>query len=101
MSIYLRKAADEDNDINVGQVRLILNTDGSAVIDYSVDKAYRGLGYGIRMLSLLKETVHKDHPAIKKLIGQVKSGNTASEKCFLKCGYKEVFKEYEISLSEK
>lgn len=69
----------------VGQIRLDVG-DGAAVIDYSIAPAYRGRGFGKTLLALAKEQAVKI-TGVTKLIGQVKTENSASVSVFEKCGY--------------
>ena len=80
----------------IGQIRLLFSDQEQAIIDYSIDEHYRKQGYGTKILNLIKEAVKKDFPFIKRLIGQVKAGNTASKLCFDRCGFSEKFTEYEF-----
>ena len=87
------------DDEPAGQIRFSLAED-KAVIDYSIAPKMRGRGYGKIMLNLAHEEICKNHPSIRTLIGQVKSGNQASEKCFAACGYEESFKQFELKCKE-
>lgn len=87
------------DDVPVGQVRFSLSDD-KALIDYSVAPNMRGRGYGKAMLNLAREEICKQYPSIHTLIGQVKHGNYASEKCFIRCGYEERFKQFELKCKE-
>ena len=71
------------NDRPVGQIRLDIE-DNRALIDYSVDAASRGLGYGSKML--MQVLVLPGLP-IDFFLACVKEGNTASAKVFEKCGF--------------
>lgn len=89
------------DDIAVGQIRLSLENNDSAEIDYSIASDYRGRGFGERILELIRLQVKKDIPDLNKLIGRVKSGNIASESCFQSSGYEKSFVQYELNLMEK
>lgn len=89
------------DDIAVGQIRLSVENNNSAEIDYSIASEYRGRGLGKKILELLRLQVKKDMPHINKLIGRVKSGNIASESCFQSSGYENSFIQYELNLMEK
>lgn len=89
------------DDIAVGQIRLSVENNNSAEIDYSIAPEYRGRGLGKKILELLRLQVKKDMPHINKLIGRVKSGNIASESCFQNSGYENSFIQYELNLMEK
>lgn len=82
----------------IGQIRFSMDKD-EALISYSISPDARGLGYGVLMLDMAKKKIREDHPEVKKLIGQVKKENTASLKCFEKCGFEEVFHQFEYDYS--
>jgi len=76
-----------DGDKNVGQIRLDIS-ENSGIISYSVAKEYRGQGYGLQLLQTLEKYILDNSEYLDfYLIGRVKSENTASVRCFLKCGY--------------
>lgn len=76
-----------EGDIPVGQIRLNIE-ENTAVISYSVSAAYRGMGYGSRMLEMIFTQITQDKiTSAIKIIGQVKYGNTASIRAFESCGY--------------
>lgn len=85
--------------IPVGQVRLDCEA-GNAEIDYSIAADFRGNGYGEELLRLIIWEVESHHPEIHRLIGKVKMGNTASERCFDKCRFKSKYTCYEYSVSK-
>lgn len=71
------------NSISVGQIRLDFNGEAWE-IDYSIDLAYRGNGYGNRIINLIFEEFNKGD----KLIAKVKDENNASLKVFNKLCFK-------------
>lgn len=84
-----------DGELSVGQIRL--NIEGNAaVIDYSVAAAFRGKGYGSRMLRMIPMQIVQDRISnVTELVGQVKYGNNASARTFESCGYaKQELPEY-------
>ena len=85
------------NEQPIGQVRVDASLNGWE-IDYSIDSAHRGCGYGKRMLMLLEEKMEKP----VRLIGKVKKENLASRRTFLSLSYTEVtvsdFIQYEKML---
>lgn len=85
------------DDIPIGQIRFTIE-DEKAYIDYSIAPEMRGKGYGKNMLSLACKIISDHFHSVKVLVGQVKKGNIASEKCFEDCGYNEVFKQFELKL---
>lgn len=70
----------------VGQVRLEV-VDGEGVIGFSIDKNYRGNGFGELILKLLERKVIEDQIDLRFLVGYVKHSNKASNKIFSKLGY--------------
>lgn len=78
-------------DSPVGQIRLSRNETG-VEISYSIDKEFRGCGYGKEIICL-GEVLLKEQGYSGKLIGLVKKENEVSQKVFLSLGYKESEKE--------
>lgn len=73
----------------VGQIRIhIEKNDG--IISYSIDKNYRGHGYGSETLKKIIDEIKEREIKVDKLIGKVKNGNICSRKAFQKAGYKSV-----------
>jgi RimJ/RimL family protein N-acetyltransferase len=70
----------------VGQVRIDYGKDRTGEISYSIGAEYRCNGYGTRILKMLEESKNTRENA-DRLCAVVKSGNTASQKCFEKLGY--------------
>lgn len=86
-----------DGGLEVGQIRL--NVDGrEAEIGYSIAPEYRGMGYGKKILQLIKEEVHKDLPQISTLVAKVKPDNNASNKAFASEGYGLKYHCYTLSI---
>lgn len=73
----------------IGQIRIDLTQErNQGTIDYSVHHNYRGKGYGAKILQQLLSL-----PEVQKidmLIGEVKIDNIASQKSFLKAGFRKV-----------
>lgn len=67
----------------LGQVRLTKDAAGAYTIDYSVDRAARGRGYGRLLLELVEAKVAPG----TRLIGEVRAGNVASLAVFTALGY--------------
>ncbi|NIK12253.1 GNAT family N-acetyltransferase [Alkalibacillus almallahensis] len=82
-------------DQPIGQLRLDIEQD-VGLIDYSIDHAYRGRGYGSELIKYLSGIVHQYDLPISKLIGKVKYQNKASIKAFEKANFKP--KEYETHI---
>lgn len=81
----------------VGQIRL--DVDGNkAEISYSVAAECRSKGYGKSALYLIRDEVQKNLRGIEKLIGQVKPTNEASAMAFIKEGYVETFRQFELRI---
>lgn len=75
------------DELPVGQIRLNVE-DGEALIDYSISAKYRGMGYGSKLLELIKKQVFSNKISdVIKLTGQVKYENLASARAFEKCGF--------------
>lgn len=83
------------NNIPVAQVRLAYE-ENKALISYSIDKKFRGLGLGYRIVELIvQEPLYRSK--CDMLIGKVKILNIASQKVFERCGYnKEIGDNYFI-----
>lgn len=75
-------------DIPIGQVRIEAN-DYEWNIDYSIDAAWRGNGYGRMILYLLEKKVANG----TYLLGKVKLENIASQKVFESLEYKKYVNE--------
>jgi len=70
----------------LGQIRITIEK-GIATISYSLDKNYRGQGYGEAILRMLEIKVIEEKLPITCLVGKVKYSNIASQKVFEKLGY--------------
>ncbi|MCM1182558.1 MAG: GNAT family N-acetyltransferase [Roseburia sp.] len=70
----------------IGQIRLEV-ADGTALIGYSVASGQRGKGLGTALLALAGEKAGEVGD-VKRLVGQVKRENIASQRAFEKCGYR-------------
>lgn len=71
----------KDNNLPVGQIRIDLE-DNYWVIDYSIDKEYRGKGYGEKIVSLLIQNYES-----YKFRAIVKKNNLASNRVFEKLNF--------------
>lgn len=104
---YLNKLQDENSvlfiakkdEIDVGQIRIDYICEKRAgVISYSVDKAYRGRGYGKDILTSAELYLNGNsvwNGDLRELVGRVKKENIPSQKCFEKLGYTKIIcKEY-------
>ena len=77
----------QDN-LPVGQVRLVFE-DSKWQISYSIASAYRGQGYGKRILQLAENELISNGHTGEKLFAEVKARNTASQRIFNSLGYAE------------
>lgn len=87
-------------DKPIGQVRIDAEND-IAIIDYSVDKYYRGKGYGKLLLEALTHEIIRYFPQVRQLVGKVKYTNLTSRRTFEKLNYKEERKDNYILFSKK
>ncbi|MBS4537825.1 GNAT family N-acetyltransferase [Clostridium sp. D2Q-11] len=90
-------------EIAIGQIRIDIEDD-IGFIDYSIDKEYRGKGYGTTILKKIVEKFVTKDKVVKMLVGKVKIKNTASQKAFKNSGYTRNTKndtiEYYINLTK-
>lgn len=75
-----------EDDEEIGQIRVDIRDD-MGTIGYSVDKNFRGKGYGTKILIELVEFISELDIGIKLLSGKVKYSNLASQRAFEKAGY--------------
>lgn len=74
----------------IGSIRIDKTSKNEGLINYLIDPAFQGVGYG-KIVLLKMETIIKSlYPEIKKLKGTVFTENQASVKIFRKLGYQEV-----------
>lgn len=90
---------DNEQSIDVGQIRLNIKDDNSAEIDYSIASDYRTMGFGKVLINLICRKVNDSYPQIHLLIASVKPGNIASKKVFLDNGFSEKCSVYEYDLN--
>lgn len=81
----------------IGQIRITVQK-GIGEISYSICKDYRGMGYGKKLLHLIKEQVKKDFPEIQRLQGKVKQENVGSQLAFQHTGFKKSYELYEYPI---
>ena len=80
----------DDSGLPIGQVRFELNRQSAeALIDISLDNAFRGLGYSEILLNKAIKYCQSLEPQCKKLIAEVKFENKASQSLFLKLNFKQ------------
>lgn len=84
--------------VPVGQIRLDI-VNGIGEIDYSIASEYRGCGFGTVICHMLNLYVKK-YLKINKLIAQVKVGNEASKRCFIKNGFGISYEQFELDMNE-
>lgn len=76
----------------IGQIRIDINKT-KAVIDYSIDRNYRGKKYGYKILNMLEREIMANWSYIKTLEGRVKINNIPSQKCFERNTYNKFIEE--------
>lgn len=76
------------DNLPVGQVRLVFE-DSKWQISYSIVSAYRGQGYGKRILQLAENELISNGRNGEKLFAEVKAHNMASQRIFNSLGYAE------------
>ena len=88
----------ENNKVSVGQVRIEEDETGFWLIDYSIDSAFRGKGYGYVMIEQLINKIPKC-----KFKAVVKTKNIASRRVFEKLNFalKKINKVIEYTLVSK
>ena len=70
----------------VGQVRLNIEENGDALIDYSIASAYRGKSLGHKIIEMISKEVER-MKNVTSLVAYVKSENIPSQHVFLKNGF--------------
>ncbi len=75
------------NEQEVGQIRIDLEMDNTAIIDYSIAEKYRGLGYGMQILHLAETELYGRFKNKYMLKALVKESNMASQVLFEKLNY--------------
>ncbi len=84
----------------VGQIRINLELDNTAIINYSIAEKYRGLGYGKKILNLAEIKIYDRFKNKYILKALVKTSNMASQLAFERLGYmcqnteRDTFKTY-------
>jgi spore coat polysaccharide biosynthesis predicted glycosyltransferase SpsG/RimJ/RimL family protein N-acetyltransferase len=73
----------------IGQIRFELQEDGkTALINYSVDRSFRGKGFGTLLLEEgMRNFLAKKGAGVERIIGYVKYENTASNRIFQNLGF--------------
>ena len=88
---YFYIISDEKNSF-IGQLRYeINNTD--AVVSISICDAFRGKGISTKALFEGTKIVFKEREYVSKIIAYINTENKASQKSFLKAGYKFAWEE--------
>lgn len=100
---YILEGADENNNIiQIGQIRFNYNIhEQSAVVDYSIDAKYRGLGYGKQIIRLGTNSIKAEFLELQKIVAKVKPTNIASYKAFTDNGYSEKYIELALDCREE
>lgn len=84
----------------VGQIRIDLELDNTAIINYSIAEKYRGLGYGKQILHLAETELYERFKNKYMLKALVKENNISSQVAFERLGYilqntnKDIFRTY-------
>ena len=71
----------------VGQIRINLELDNTAIINYSIAEKYRGSGYGKKILNLAETELYDRFKNKYILKALVKTNNIASQLAFERLGY--------------
>lgn len=74
--------------VDVGQIRIKIEGQNQGKISYSIDKAYRGLGFGKIILQLCENALFSEFKDFF-LYADVKKNNIASQVIFKNLGYDE------------
>lgn len=84
----------------VGQIRIDLELDNTAIINYSIAEKYRGLSYGKQILHLAETELYERFKNKYMLKALVKENNISSQVAFERLGYilqntnRDIFKTY-------
>lgn len=84
----------------VGQIRIDLELDNTAIINYSIAEKYRGLGYGKQILHLAETELYERFKNKYMLKALVKENNISSQVAFERLGYilqntnRDIFRTY-------
>lgn len=87
-----------NNHIPIGQVRIDIEDNNNGIVDYSIDKEFRGAGHGKIMLSMMEDLIRENYPQIKSLTAFVKTSNNASKKIIEKLNYTNMYTVYSKTL---
>lgn len=88
------------NEQEVGQIRIDLELDNTAIINYSIAEKYRGLGYGKQILHLAETELYERFKNKYMLKALVKENNISSQVAFERLGYilqntnRDIFRTY-------
>lgn len=77
------------DEMPIGQIRIDVK-DKIGIIDYSIDKRFRGKGFGESIMEELIEKIKLSNIELEKLIGRVKLGNIPSQRIFKKLKFEEI-----------
>jgi UDP-2,4-diacetamido-2,4,6-trideoxy-beta-L-altropyranose hydrolase len=82
-----------------GQIRYEI-TNECAIISISIDKKFRGIGLGEKLIKESKNNLIAQYPSVKFIIAQIRKENHASVNMFLKAGFnfykEEEYLEYHL-----
>ncbi len=88
----------EQSENPVGVIRYDISGHEAAVSIY-LDPAFVGLGIGTAILMEGTAWIRRNRPEVKRLTAEVKLGNEASERAFLKSGFVEAYHGFELDLT--
>lgn len=86
----------QKGELPIGQVRLE-QKNHEWFIDYSIDAAWRGRGYGTKILQLIEEKLSKG----TVLVAEVKNTNIPSQKVFESLGYERMYNKRDNIMTYK
>lgn len=78
-----------ENDVEIGQVRFDTH-ENEAEISITLDKNFRGRGYGTKSIKYSSEKFLKENKQLQRIIARVKTENKLSLDVFKKAGFSEM-----------
>ncbi|MGR3515281.1 MAG: GNAT family N-acetyltransferase [Paracoccaceae bacterium] len=89
------------NDVPIGQVRLLYEEPDSAEVSYWLGAQHWGRGYASEMVKAFCDTCLRDHPDLDRLFAKVHEGNTASQRVLQKAGFEQASDDGDWLLFER
>ena len=86
--------AEDEHGVPVGQIRFDI-ADDTAEISFSIAGFYRGRGLGAEILRLGCQALRQRLGCKVRICGYVKTGNTPSNKAFIRAGFEKVGEQVE------